>query len=207
MAKHQDSFYFETFLACTEDACRAAHLLEEVMSDFDPATIREKLDDMHRIEHSADEKKHELLNVLVKAFITPIEREDIALMSRNIDELIDKIEDVLQRLYCNNIQSIRPDAFKMTSTLIRCCDEVKALMAKLPNFKRDHSLHENIVRINSMEEEGDSLFLTNMRALHEGSADPLEIIAWREIYYCLESCMDACEHVADTVESVIMNNT
>ena len=35
----------------------------------------------------------------------------------------------------------------------------------------------------------------------------IDIIAWREIFNYLEKCCDACEHVADAVESVIMKNT
>ena len=52
------------------------------------------------------------LMLLTKAFITPLEREDITLLSQNIDEVIDKIEDVLLRIYCNNIRVIRPDALR-----------------------------------------------------------------------------------------------
>ena len=103
MAKVQDSYYFDTFAACADDACRAAHLLEAMMKDFHPDHITQELDEIHKIEHSADTKKHEMQSVLVKAFITPIEREDIATLSGNIDDVIDKIEDVLQRIYCNNI--------------------------------------------------------------------------------------------------------
>ena len=85
--------------AAAEDACKAAHVLEAVMQDFHPDEIRQKIDEIHKIEHSADEKKHALQGVLVKAFITPIEREDILTLSRNIDDRVDKIEDVLQRIY------------------------------------------------------------------------------------------------------------
>ena len=53
----------------------------------------------------------------------------------------------------------------------------------------------------------DRLFIDSMRRLHTEVTDPLEIIAWREIYNFLEKCCDACEHVADAVESVIMKNT
>ena len=103
MAKKSDSFYFGNFYACADCAYQAAPLLERVKRDFDPLLIREKLDDMHKVEHAADEKKHEVLDALVKAFITPIEREDIILLSQNIDEVTDKIEDVMLRLYYNNI--------------------------------------------------------------------------------------------------------
>ena len=51
----------------------------------------------------------------------------------------------------------------MTATLIRCTEEVKTLLGKLPDFKRDRTLHEHIITINTMEEEGDRLFLACMR--------------------------------------------
>ena len=207
MAKVPDSYYFNAFVACADDACQAAHLLEAVMEDFHPAEIQQKLDEMHTIEHGADTKMHELQNVLIKAFITPIEQDDIVTLSNNIDDVIDKIEDVLQRIYCNNIQSIRPDALVMANKVIECCEEVRLLVQDLADFKRSKTLRDHVIRINDLEEQGDRLFLASMRALHESSTDPIEIIAWREVYYYLECCMDACENVADTVERVVMNNT
>ena len=207
MAKVQDSYYFDTFSACAEDACRAAHLLEAMMQNFQPANIRQELDEIHKIEHSADEKKHELQSVLVKAFITPIEREDIILLSQSIDEITDKIEDVMLRLYCNNVQTIRPDAIEMGAVLIHCCEEVRKLIDEFADFRRSKKLREYIIHINTMEEQADKLVIDSMRRLHTSTSDPIEIISWREIYIYMEKCADACEHVADAVESVIMKNT
>ena len=207
MAKVQDSYYFDTFSACAEDACRAAHLLEAMMQNFQPANIRQELDEIHKIEHSADEKKHELQSVLVKAFITPIEREDIILLSQSIDEITDKIEDVMLRLYCNNVQTIRPDAIEMGAVLIHCCEEVRKLIDEFADLRRSKKLREYIIHINTMEEQADKLFIDSMRRLHTSTSDPIEIISWREIYIYMEKCADACEHVADAVESVIMKNS
>ena len=139
--------------------------------------------------------------------MTPIEREDILLLSQNIDEVTDKIEDVLLRLYCNNVQVIRPDALKLSEVVIRCCEEAKNMAREFSDFKHSKTLHGHIVNINTMEEEADDLFISSLRTLHTTCADPLEIIVWREIYTYLEKCVDACEHVADTVESVVMKNS
>ena len=207
MAKKSDSFYFGNFYACADCAYQAAHLLERVMRDFDPLLIREKLDDMHKVEHAADEKKHEVLDALVKAFITPIEREDIILLSQNIDEVTDKIEDVMLRLYYNNIQSIRPEALELSEVIIQCCQEAKQMIAEFADFKRSKHLHDHIVRINTLEEEADQRFITSLRTLHTTCTDPIEIMVWREIFIYLEKCVDACEHVADSVESVVMKNS
>ena len=207
MAKKQDAYYFETFTACLDDACKAAQLLDRSMREFDPAQIKETLDEMHNIEHAADDKKHELLNVLAKAFITPIEREDIILLSQSIDEITDKIEDVMLRLYCNNVQTIRPDAIEMGAVLIHCCEEVRKLIDEFADFRRSKKLREYIIHINTMEEQADKLFIAAMRKLHTTCTDPIEIIVWREIFLYLEKCVDACEHAADTVESVVMKNS
>ena len=207
MAKKQDAYYFETFTACRDDACKAAQLLDRSMREFDPAQIKETLDEMHNIEHAADDKKHELLNVLAKAFITPIEREDIILLSQNIDEVTDKIEDVLLRVYCNNVQKIRPEALELSRLVIRCCEEAKLMAQEFADFKRSKGLRDHIIRINTLEEEADQQFINSMRTLHTTCTDPIEIIVWREIFLYLEKCVDACEHVADTVESVVMKNS
>ena len=207
MAKKQDAFYFETFLACTDYSCQAATLLHKVMQEYNPLQIKKKLDEMHTVEHAADVKKHELLNVLAKAFITPIEREDIILLSQNIDEVTDKIEDVLLRLYCNNVQRIRPDALKLSEVVIQCCEAAKSMMEEFADFKHSKTLHDHIVQINTLEEDADTLFINSLRDLHATCTDPIEILVWREIYIYLEMCVDACEHVADTVESVVMKNS
>ena len=207
MSKKQDSYYFQNFIACAEYSCRAAHLLKDIMSHFDPALVSQKLDEMHKVEHEADLKKHEMLNMLVKAFITPIEREDIMQVSQNLDDMTDQIEDVLIKIYYNGISSMRTDALEMADVLIRCCEETLELMKELADFKRSKRIHVHIVRINTLEEEADKRFIACMYQLHNTCKDPLEVIAWREVYNYIEKCIDTCEHVADTVEGIIMKNS
>ena len=207
MSKKSDSYYFENFIQCVECGCQAARMLEENLADFSGDNLEEIIRKFHEIEHDADKKKHEMMGVLVKAFITPIEREDIILLSQSIDEVTDKIEDVLLRVYCNNVQKIRPEALELSRLVIRCCEEAKLMAQEFADFKRSKGLRDHIIRINTLEEEADQQFINSMRTLHTTCTDPIEIIVWREIFLYLEKCVDACEHVADTVESVVMKNS
>ena len=207
MSKKQDAFYFQNFIACAELSCKAAHMLRQSLDEFRPDTVQQKLDELHVVEHQADEKKHEILDRLSRAFIAPIEREDIVLLSQNIDNITDKLEDVLIRLYINSVDIIRPDALKLTDLVISCCEEVRILLVEFADFRHSRKLKDSIVRINALEEEADKLFISSMRSLHEEKGDVLHILAWREIYEYLERCADTCEHVADVVESVVMKNS
>ena len=203
MAKKQDSLYFNSFIKCTDFSCQAAHMLEETMADFDLEKMADRMEAIHTIEHSADMEKHALLNTL----ITPIDREDIMLLSQNIDDLTDNIEDVLIRIYYNNIREIRPDALELMRIVCRCCEAVKVMMEEFADFRHSKKLHEQIIKINSMEEEADKVYIDSMHRLHTTCTDPMTVMTWREIYSYLEKCADACEHVADTVESVVMKNS
>lgn len=207
MAKKRDAYYFENFSACAQYACDAAHLLDEIMNHFNQAELYDYLKKMHTIEHTADKKKHELLNVLIKAFITPIDREDIIQVSQNIDEITDKIEDVLIRIYCNHVEHIREDSLELVKIVCKCCDEVLELMNCFADYKHSKKVKEHIININTCEEEADKLYIKCMYNLHDSSNDVVEMISWREIYTYLEKCADTAEQIADIVESVIMKNS
>lgn len=207
MARKKDSFYFDSFVSCAKLSSQAARLLADIMRSYDPDAIKQHIDEMHAIEQAADEHKHEVLDALVTAFVTPIEREDIAALSDYLDTVVDRIEGVLLRLYFDNIRSIRPDALLLVEKIERACDEMGTLLAELPQFKRSKTLREHVIAINSIEEEADSLYIEAMRTLHTSCDDPMEVFTWHEIYTFLEYCVDSVEHVADTVSSIVMKNS
>ena len=207
MANKSDQMYYDTFVACAEYACEASRMLEETLAKFDYSAMSVRMDEIHKVEHAADQKKHALMEQLLRAFITPIEREDIAMLCDNIDEVVDCLEDVLIRVYINNVSSIRPDAVAFARSLTRCYEATRQALVEFPSFRKSKKLKDLIIETNTLEAACDQQFIQAMRALHTDGSDPLEIIAWREIYIYLEKCADACEHVADTVESVVMKNS
>ena len=207
MSKKQDAFYFDNFIACSQFALDAAERLKDILVTFKSEDLSARQEELHAIERAADEKRHSLTDKLAKAFITPIEREDIVSLSHNIDEVTDKIEEVLIRIYINGVREIRPEAFQMLDLVIECCREMCGLMREFPNFKKSDRLMSRIIRINTLEEQADALYISSMRDLHRKEKDLLQIIAWREIYDYREKCADACEHVANAVESIMMKNS
>lgn len=206
MAKISDKYYFDCFVKCADFSCQAARLLKDCLVNFDPETLPDKLKEMHHIEHSADTCKHEMMTELIKAFITPIERDSISQLSHHIDNVTDRLEDVLQRLYTNNIRSMRPDAIDFADVIIQCCDATKAALEEFADFKKSKKIYEQLVAIHNLEEQGDKNFLKCMRRLHTEPTEVLDIIGWREVFVYMERCADSCEHVADVMSNVIMEN-
>ncbi len=207
MASKADRFYFDNFIEAADYACQGATFLLEFLKSYRPDSIEESLNKMHAIEHSGDLKKHEMSAALAKAFVTPVDREDLALISQNIDEVTDSIEDVFQRFYVDQIQVVLPEAIEFAEKLIDNCQLMKATLEEFAGFKKPAKLREQIIQLNHAEEECDALYLKALRAVPSHCQDVLDILYWREIYDCLEGCADACEDVGDCIEMVVMKNT
>ena len=207
MAIKKDDNYFSTFVELVNYSCEAANLLSEIMHNFNPDELEEKMKLMHNIEHAGDVERHIMMKKLAKEFITPIEREDIVSMADAIDNVTDNVEDVLMRMYMFNIKTMREDALRMSDIIVKCCEALREALHEFHNFRKSQTLHGLIVEINRMEEEGDELFTKATRNLYVNGKDPIEVYGWGRTLHFMEICCDACEDVADVIESVMMKNS
>ncbi len=207
MANKADKFYFENFMEAGRCSQRAAESLAEYLKSYDVAEMEAYLVRIHEIEHDGDSKRHAMSAALAKAFVTPVDREDLALISSNIDNVTDSIEEVAQRLYVDRIKSILPEAILFADKLVECCRLMTEMLGEFENFKKPAKLREMIIELSNKEEACDELYLKSLLAIYDHCTDPLEIIFWREIFEHLEKCADACEHVGDVVETVVMKNS
>lgn len=205
MAKDKD-FYFENFKSCAGLSLQAAEALKKIVLGFDSSTLASKNADLHAIEHEGDRKQHELGEKLLKAFITPIERDDIFSISRVLDDLTDDIEEIALKMYMMNVQAVREDAMAFSELLVRSCQAVCDLFEEFPQFRKTSHLKEKVIAINSLEEEGDRLYSDAMHRLFTGEQNPLEVFVWSEILTLFENCTDTCEEIANIVEGVAIGN-
>lgn len=207
MSKKTDAIYYENYLSCVDCACRSARLIHAFFKDFDTNRVEEEMEKMHAIEREADKHRHAMSKMLGESFITPIERDDMMSISHNLDEIVDALDDVLMRIYMCDIKEIKEDAILLTEIAIKACDLLKEVMLEFENFKRSKTIKENLVAVNTAEDEGDRIFLHAMRKLHVEEHSVIDIVSWRDIYRYLERCIDSCEHAADVIELAMMKNS
>ena len=206
MAK-TDRMYFENLVSAAESSCAAAHYLVECLSNYQPEKLKEMLTEMHKLEHAGDTKKHEMSSALAKAFVTPVDREDLALISQNVDDVTDSIEEVLQAFYMYRIQAVVPEAVEFAQRVEECCILMKQMLLEFVNFKKPQKLHSMIIDLSQREEVCDELYINATMLLPERCENVLDVISWREIYNRLENCADTCEHVGDCVDMVVMKKS
>ena len=195
--------YFDTFVKMVDYSCQTANILNQTLLAYDPLDLEAQLYEIHQIEHKADMEQHEMRNVLAKEFIAPIEREDILSLSQEIDDVTDAVEDVLMRMHMFNITSIREEALEFSQLILSCCEALKKAMEDFHDFRKNKTITESLIQVDSLEEKGDSLYARAIRRLYIERGDPIDTLAWTAMFDRFEKCCDACEHVAHVMLSLI----
>jgi len=207
MMARKDNNYFNMFRDVAADAISAAHLLEETVKNYNSEEIEQLNKTMHAIEHSADQKKHEMMKLLISEFITPIDREDIANLAHLLDDVLDSIEEVFQLFYMYGVYTMRPEAVGFVDLIVRSTEAMKACFDEFENFRKSDLITSKIVEVNVIEELADDLYIKAVRDIFTNEKDAIEIMTWMRIFDRFEKICDECEHVAETIGSVILKNS
>jgi predicted phosphate transport protein (TIGR00153 family) len=200
----KEEVFFDLFVETTDYACLAATKLNDLVNNY--TDVSRKIEEIKTIEHECDQVFHNIMHQLNKSFITPIDREDINVIARDLDNITDTIEDIAHSFKMFNIKTIKKEAIVLADLILKSTNELRTMMLELKHMKTSKLLNPKVIEVNRLENEGDDIYRTAMAELFAEEKDALEVIKWKQIYELLENSLDACEEVANTVEGVVMKN-
>ncbi|HEX2954245.1 MAG TPA: DUF47 family protein [Bacillota bacterium] len=205
MFGERDSKFFHLFEEAAANAAQGARVLTELVND--PSIKVAKTEELESLEHKGDELTHDIIAELHRAFITPIDREDIFTMAKVTDNILDAMESAAHRFVMFNISKTTEPAQKLAQLISESSGYLEKIMHNLRTLKRIVIDNQMVVEINRLENVGDNIYRDAVKDLYSGAYDTLEVVKWREIYDHLEDTMDALEDVANIVEGIAMKHT
>ncbi len=210
---------FETIAKCGEEYADAVaaffqeHFDEEKgYGEVSSKETLEALTDLHAIEDKADAEVHEVLANLAVEFMTPIEREDILSMIYELDDIVDELDDVLQRMYMYNVTVVIPELIEMSKVVQKTTDAVNKACKRLANYKKAKTIKAQVDKISELEDEGDLVYIKAVHAIYaeameKGVEYHLRAQGLAGVLQALERSADASEAVGDTMVTVVMKNS
>lgn len=202
---HKDTGFYDLFVETAKNTSKSAEMLYELMTNY--TDVKAKVSAIEEKEHECDTHVHRILKQLNSTFITPIDREDIYLIAKELDNITDAIEATAHRFLMFNVKSITEDAKKLAGLIIDCTRELEGVMVEMKNMSKSSTLSKKVIEVNRIEDDGDTIFRNAITNLFVNEKDAVEVIKWKEIYELLENTLDACEDVANVVEGVVMKHT
>lgn len=181
---------------------KAGEAFYNLVSNYDD--IENKVSDIKTLETECDMQAHKILTALNASFITPFDREDIYSITKEMDDIVDSIEEVANRFIVFDVQKLRPESFTMTTYIIQAIRELEVMFKHLSEAQKNDIVRDQIIEVNRIENDGDILYRNALKKLFREEKDPIELIKWKHLYEQLETSLDSCENVANIVEGVIM---
>lgn len=200
-AKKNDADFLQLLVKSSENTLEAAQMFRTaIMGDQPPASFYPQLKEL---EHKGDQITHQIYKGLNKVFITPIDREDIMELASKLDDVIDGIEASIARFDYLNINISDNYMKEFSAVIVASCQHILDSF-KLLSKKKYLQISEHTVQINSLENDADRLMREGIREIFMNPKDPYHDFKLKEIYERLEETTDACEDVANILDSVIM---
>lgn len=198
----RDEEFFNSFRQLAEHIGRAAVLLGEL---FDNPQDSERIAAViKQVERDGDEVVHSINSRIDTSFVTPLDREDIHLLAKRLDNVIDLIHGTSRRVVIFRVSDVRENARGLTNIIVRCAEEIQQAVGKLS--KRQEMLQHSR-KMKELEEEGDVLYGKAVAKLFDVEVPALEVIKWLEIFEKLEDAIDECEDVSNVLESIALKNS
>ncbi|MFL6063255.1 MAG: DUF47 domain-containing protein [Friedmanniella sp.] len=154
---------------------------------------------MSELEHAGDEATHAIMAALNSSFITPFDREDIALMTARLDDVLDYMEAAADLTVLYRIDELPPGVRRQVSLLQRAAD---LTVEAMPNLRTFCGLESFWITVNEVENTADEVYRALLGDLFNSGHDAVTILKVKEVVDQLEGAADAFEHLANVIQSI-----
>jgi uncharacterized protein len=198
----KDREFFRLFDEAGSNILRAAQLLDQLMKSWPEAGGLGR--DILICEQEGDRITHDIIHRLNSTSVTPIDREDIFALASGLDDVVDFTEEAADFMGLYNIEAPMEQAQQLTAVLEESCRNISQALARLRGF---NDLNHYFIEVNRLENEGDRITREALASLFRNGIDPMMVIRWKDIFERLEHAIDACEHVANILEGIVVKHT
>ncbi|MFC2004239.1 DUF47 domain-containing protein [Chloroflexota bacterium] len=196
--------FFELFERSAHNAVKAAQRLKELTDTWN--NVEARVSEITELEHEGDTITHRIMEQLNRTFVTPFDREDIALLAQSLDDVTDFIHAAADAMFLYKVDRPSQSAKELSDIIVQAATEVESAIAQLRHRAKLRQIPERCVEINRLENMADRVFRSAMAELFSNTTDIAEVIKWREIYEHMESATDRCEDVANVLEGVALKH-
>ena len=194
--------FFVLFEQSAQNVVKIAQQLKDMVNTWE--NVKERVGVITSLEHEGDAITHEIIAQLHRTFVTPLDREDIALLAESLDDITDFIHSAADAMLLYKVKRPTDKAKELVDVLVQAVIEVEKGVSEIQGRIDRGKLLKLCVEINRLENVGDSVYRSALAELFDDSADFTYLIKWREIYEDIETAIDRCEDVANTLEGIAL---
>jgi hypothetical protein len=155
-------------------------------------------------ERESAQTLHDLQVKVRKTFITPIDPEDISLLSEQLDRLLDDVEAISYRLAAYKLEPVPPDMVEFAQNIHKSAELIEKAFGAL---SLGDSVEELCRKVLVMEEQTDQAVRETVTRLFDEEKDWIAVMKKKEVLDIFERLSDSMQDLANSLQNVAIKNS
>ncbi len=202
----RQDYFFTLLEGIAERITTAAATFSELALATDHGQIAAIAGRLKPIETDADRLCHRVYEELDRTFVTPIDREDLAALTKALDNVIDAMEHCSAFAALYRFEVLPEPMRQMVRITAEAAAEVVRAVGNLRKYSDPESIRGPTVAVHTLENEADAVYRRAVEALFANGADARELVRQKDMLFALEAGVDQCEDAMDVIRSVVVKN-
>ncbi len=196
--------YFEELC---KDTQKQAELLYQTAKANTQTAINENKKASDRLLEESDKKKLVLIKQLSKAFVTPIDREDILMSSLLVHKLSFMLNDIFTQTVSQGLTNFGNVFVQPIQHLTKSFEVLKGLSSRLSLAYSDYVIDKYLSEMSSLRQKGQELHFECVKKMFSNIRSPYELVVRQSVYEKIKECCDFSYDICDYLICVIIKNT
>ena len=200
----QDKIFFDLFEQQAAVVTEAAQKLVDLTENF--TNVKEKRHKIEQLEHLGDQITHDIYEQLNRTFITPLEPEEISRLASTLDEVLDYIDGVTEKMVYYGIEATDAHMVELAKIIHMQAVELEGAVKGIRSIKDPKYIEDRCIEANRLENLADDVLahaLTDLFHIQHA----ITIIKLKDIYEHLEQATDFCEDVANVLSDIAIRHS
>ncbi len=193
----REEIFFELFNQLAQTILQGARLLKDLLDNY--RDVEQRAAAIKAVEEKGDDITHQIIARLNRTFVTPLDREDILELAKQLDNVLDWIEAAAARMQIYRIPHATPEAQELAHVIVNIGE---AIVEGVGGLKKLDRIEGVVQEINRLENLADHVQRGAIAKLFASNGNPIDVIKWKEIYETLEEATDQGEDVANVLDTI-----
>jgi hypothetical protein len=202
----REEHFFDLLEKGSSCVLRSGAILEECCSAKTAADREGAVARMTDEEHASDAVIREVYEALNKTFVTPIDRSDIYALATDLENVVDRCHGTITQIIVHHMEDLPPGSDELGKHVNLACQEIHQAVKLLRDLKRHEEIQTHCKKLVQYEHDGDQIFRARIGEMFRTEKDAVRLLKHKEFLEGLENTLDACDDVANALESLVIKN-
>jgi uncharacterized protein len=199
--------FFPMFESISDLIVKASAAQLMIFEHDDPVKQKDLFKLIKDLEIKGDEIKEKIFDDLDKSFIPPFDREDINHLTTSLDEVINLINGVAQRVRLYRPKEIPTDIKDFAKIISKACEQLNVAIKELYDIKKPNKILKACKKMSELERESDDLYHSAISNIFKKEKDAIELIKQKEMLENLEQTADSIKEVSNIIKTIILKGS